>query len=65
MRELFGSKNTIGQMASVLKKFQKAIFTFTFHDMRRLIIIIIIIIIIIGGWLHPLDGMSTYGVTGY
>ena len=52
-------------MASVLKKFQKAIFTFTFHDMRRLIIIIIIIIIIIGGWLHPLDGMSTYGVTGY
>ena len=29
MRELVGSKNTIGQMASVLKKLQKATFTFT------------------------------------
>jgi len=28
MRELGGSKNTIGQMASVLKKLQKATFTF-------------------------------------
>ena len=31
MRELVGSKNTIGQMASVLKKLQKATFTFTFY----------------------------------
>ena len=30
MRELVGSKNTIGQMASVLKKLQKAIFTLPF-----------------------------------
>ena len=30
MRELVGSKNTIGQMASVLKKLQKATSTFTF-----------------------------------
>jgi len=29
MRELVGSKNTIGQMSSVLKKLQKATFTFT------------------------------------
>ena len=28
MREIVGSKNTIGQMASVLKKLQKATFTF-------------------------------------
>ena len=28
MRELFGSKNTIGQMASVLKKLQKATFAY-------------------------------------
>ena len=28
MREFVGSKNTIGQMASVLKKLQKATFTF-------------------------------------
>jgi len=28
MRELVGSKNTIGQMASVLKKLQKTTFTF-------------------------------------
>jgi len=33
--------------------------------MMMMMIIIIIIIIIIGGWLHPLDGMSTYGVKGY
>jgi hypothetical protein len=32
------------------------------YDVRWLIIIIIIII---GGWLHPLDDMSTYGATGY
>jgi len=36
MRELVGSKNTIGQMASVLKKLQKAKFTFfTFYYSDR------------------------------
>jgi len=30
MRELVGSKNTIGQMASVLKKLQKVTFNLTF-----------------------------------
>ena len=33
--EIVGSNNTIGQMASVLKKLQKATFTFTFMVYER------------------------------
>ena len=35
MRELVGSKNTIGQMASVLKNLQKATVTFTFYSQNK------------------------------
>ena len=34
MRELVGSKNTIGQMASVLKKLQKATFYVSNHTLH-------------------------------
>jgi len=34
MQERVGNKNTIDQMASVLKKLQKAIFAFTFLLMK-------------------------------
>ena len=36
MRELVGGKNTIGRTTAVLKKPQKATFTFTFYSGRTL-----------------------------